>query len=121
MAEDEELLYVNGHVFDTDDLTYGERREIKRIARTEIWDEDVDGPWEDMTADDIMPAIILVLMRRDTPGYTLELAMQEKPEQVFRNPHPPTKPSSRKSSTTGTKASAGGGAKTTSAASGTTT
>jgi hypothetical protein len=88
MAEENELLHVNGHVFDTDDLSYAERRAIKVIARTEIWDEDVDGPFQDMNEDDLMPAIILVFMRREDPEYTLELAAALKPSEVF--PDPPT-------------------------------
>lgn len=93
MADDRELLHVDGHTFDTDDLTYEERRQIKIIARQEIWDEDVDGPFQDLNEDDLMPAVILVFMRRHDPKYTLGQASAQKPSEVF--PAPPTEPSSK--------------------------
>jgi hypothetical protein len=90
---DDGLLHIDGHTFDLDDLDYGERREIKRIARTEIYDEDVDGEFSDMNEDDLMPAIILVFMRRHDPNYTLQMARKAKPNEVFaENGGPPTQP-----------------------------
>lgn len=88
---DDGLLHIDGHTFDLDDLTYGERRQIKAIARTQIYDESVDGEFSDMNEDDLMPAIILVFMRRHDPAYTLEQAQQLRPDQVFaENGGPPT-------------------------------
>jgi hypothetical protein len=93
MAEDTELLHIAGHTFDLDDLTYGERREIKRVAKVEIYDELVDGKFEDMNEDDLMPAIILVCMLRHDPSYTLEMAQQVKPNDLRAvNGGPPTPP-----------------------------
>jgi len=92
MADDNELLHVDEHVFDTDDLTYEEHREIKRIARLEIWDEDIDGPFEDLSTNDLIPAIITVFMRRVEPGFTLEQARAYKPTEVFPEV-PPTRAS----------------------------
>jgi hypothetical protein len=97
-TDETELIYIDGHTFDLDDLTYAERRETKRIARTEIWDEGVDGPFEDLSSDDVMPAVILVLMRRHDPLYTLAQAMAQKPERIFEKPAPPTKRRAPKSS-----------------------
>jgi ADP-ribose pyrophosphatase YjhB (NUDIX family) len=120
MAEDNELLHIEGHTFDLDDLDYGERREIKRIARTEIYDEDVDGTFEDMNEDDLMPAIILVCMLRHDPSYTLEKAQKIKPRdlqaanggpptqpQVSDEPKPAAKPRSARSSTAKASATSG--------------
>ena len=68
MADTTEVLHVDGKTFDTDDLTYGERREIKRIVRLELWDEEVDGEWtdwDDAPTDDYMTAT-----REDVGGET---------------------------------------------------
>lgn len=95
MADESELLHVDGHTFDTDDLTYAERRQIKILARTEIWDEDVDGEFQNLNEDDLMPAIITVFMRRHIPSYTLADAAKHRPSDVFRengNGGPPTQP-----------------------------
>lgn len=91
-----ELIYVEEYSFDLEDLTYGERREIKRIAKTEIFDEAVDESWTDMNEDDIMPAIITVLMRRHDPKYTLQQALELRPEQITTPP--PTNGGSPRSS-----------------------
>lgn len=95
--EDPELLHVDGKTFDTDDLTYGERRDIRRLIKNELWDEDTDGPfdWEEVTADDIMAVTILVLMRRENPQFTLEDALACKPARVLAPPTPPKRSSSR--------------------------
>ena len=108
MADDNEVLHVDGRTFDTDDLTYGERREIRRLIKNELWDEDLDGPfeWGEVTADDIMAVTILVLMRRENPAYTLAEALACKPERVLSGP--PTEPSpSRSSARKKTSAAAG--------------
>jgi hypothetical protein len=98
MPDDPELLHIDGKTFDTDDLTYGERREIRRLIRNELWDEDADGvfDWDEVTPDDVVAVTILVLMRRDDPGYTLAQALACKPEQVMKAP--PTKASPKRSS-----------------------
>lgn len=95
---DPEILYVDGHTFDTDDLTYGERIAIRRLIKNEMWDQDADGPfnWDEVTADHIMAVTVLVLMRRTDPEYTLAQALACKPERVLAGP--PTKPSPKRSS-----------------------
>jgi hypothetical protein len=94
MADDDnEMLHIEGRTFDTDDLTYGERREIRRLIRNELWDDDLDGvfDWDEVTADDIMAVTILVLMRRENAAFTLEQALACKPTHVLS---PPTSPRS---------------------------
>jgi hypothetical protein len=117
MAEDSEFIHVNGHTFDVDDLTFEEHREIKTIARTEIWNEDVDGPFQDLNALDMTPAIVTVFMRRDDPSYQLAQALKLKPLDVWQEKVPPTeakspgakaagKPTARKSSQASSRANA---------------
>jgi hypothetical protein len=95
--KDEELLHVNGQTFDMDDLTYGERREIRRLIRNELWDESVDGEfdWDEVTPDDIVAVTVLVMMRREDPQFTLEQALACKPNEVTP---PPTKSTPKRSS-----------------------
>lgn len=70
-------ITVNGQTFDTEDLTYGEQRAIRRLIRNEIWDEAQDGPfdWDEVGEFEILPATITVLMRREDPDFTVEQAM----------------------------------------------
>ncbi len=105
-AGEGEVLHVEGQTFNTDDLTYGEQREIKRICRLEIWNEEIDGPFENLNTVDIMPAVITVFMRRDNPEYGLEQALKLKPEDVFPEDEgaPPTKPAAKRSSARRSKA-----------------
>lgn len=70
-------LTINGQEFDTEDLTYGEQRAIRRLIRNEVWNEDLDGPfdWDEVGEFEILPATICVLMRRENPQFTIEEAM----------------------------------------------
>ena len=91
--QDDGLLHINGKTCDTDDLTYAERREIKRIVKAELWDEELYGEWTDFTDvpnDDYMAATVLVFLRRDDPSATVDDALAFKPERVL-NGDPPTK------------------------------
>jgi hypothetical protein len=114
--ETDNLLYIHGDVFDAEDLTYGEKRDIRRIIRTEIWDEALDGPFDEaeISENEALPATILVFMRRLNPAATIDEAMAIKPREAYRNPSsngsspvdvPPT--SSPKSSRSRTSAKAG--------------
>lgn len=97
-----EVMHVNGQAFSSDDLTYGEEREVKRIIRLDLWDEDVDGEfpgWAQVPDSYYHVAAILVFMRRDKPDATLDDALACKRSQVFKDEDPPTKPA-RKSRAT---------------------
>jgi hypothetical protein len=89
LTEDtDNLLYIHGDVFDAEDLTYGEKREIRRIIRHEIWDEDMDGPYNEdrIGENEALPATILVFMRRSRPDATIDDAMAIKPREAYRAP-----------------------------------
>jgi hypothetical protein len=89
LTEDtDNLLYINGEVFDAEDLTYGEKRDIRRIIRRDIWDEELDGPFDEaeISENEALPATILVFMRRSNPDATIDEAMAVKPREAYRNP-----------------------------------
>lgn len=89
-----DLLHVDGLAFDPEDLSYGEKREVRRLIRTELWDEDLDGSfdWDAVGENEVLPATICVFMRRDRPEYTLVEALAHKPRDVYRDDDevPPT-------------------------------
>jgi hypothetical protein len=90
LTEDtDNLLYINGEIFDAEDLTYGEKREIRRIIKQDIWDEELDGPYDESKVgeNEALPATILVLMRRAHPEADIEDAMAIKPREAYRNPN----------------------------------
>jgi hypothetical protein len=82
---DDGLLHVGEHTFDPDDLTYAEQRAVKRVIRNDIWDEDVDGPfeWEEVTQLEIIPATTFVFLQRLNPEVTLKEALAYKPRDVL--------------------------------------
>lgn len=81
-------ITIDGQEFDTDELTYGEQRAARRLIRTEIWDEDLDGPfkWDEVAEFEILPATIAVLLLRDTPGYTAAEAREAIKAAMGRSP-----------------------------------
>lgn len=88
-----DLLHVDGLEFDPEDLTYGEKREVRRLIRTEAWDEAVDGEfdWDLVGENEVLPATIAVFMRRHNPEYTVADAMALKPRDVYAEGEaPPT-------------------------------
>lgn len=114
MAEAADTLLIDGHEFNTDDLTYEEMREVKRVIRNELWDEDLDGPfaWDRTSEFEWVPATILIVKRREDPDFTLTQALGYKPAVVLPEaPDPPTPPDqrSRKRSAPAKAASANSG------------
>jgi hypothetical protein len=108
---DDGMLHVGGETFDVEDLTYAEKRAVRRIVRTELWDETVDGEfdWDEVGENEVLPATIAVFMRRTNPDYTLADAMALKPREVYGDV-PPTsagKSSSRASARKKTSAATG--------------
>lgn len=83
-----DIIRVEGHEFDPEDLTFGEAKEVKRAIRTEFWDEAADGPfdWEEVGENEIIPATILVFMRRHDPHYTVAQALACKSRDVAPDP-----------------------------------
>ena len=106
MADDDvQLLHVNGETFDPDDLTYGEMREVRTIVRS-IWDTDEgDFDWEEVSANDVMLATVVVFVRRSQPEYSIDEAMNLKPRDVYKEDEPP--PTKRGSARKPTSAKAG--------------
>lgn len=89
-------LYAGDEVFDAEDLTYREKRDVRRLVRA-MWDPDIDGPfsWEEVAEDDAIPPTIAVFWHRDRPDVDLEDLLEEalnlKPRDVNRpEPDPPT-------------------------------
>ncbi len=89
----DELLHVDGQTFDPEDLTYGEKREVRRLVRCELWDDAMgDFDWEEVGENDVLPATIAVFMRRTDPDYTLEAALALKPRDVYAVVPPTSRP-----------------------------
>ena len=89
-----EVLHVKGKSLDPDDLTYKEKRNVRRLVR-KLWDEEVDGDfdWNMIADDDVIPPTIAVFWHRDRPDDSLDDLLEEaqtlKPSEVMP-PDPPT-------------------------------
>jgi hypothetical protein len=79
MAEVGDLL-INGTIYDPNTMTFRENREAERILRDEILEG--EEPAGGMTMNDRLPAVALVLMRRDRPETTLDEALDLRPAEV---------------------------------------
>ena len=81
MAEEGDLK-INGKTYDPEDMTFREQREMRRIVREElVQDPDVD--FEALTLSELIPAIAVVLVRRDNPAYTLDEALDLKMRDIY--------------------------------------
>ncbi len=74
-------LHIHGKVYDSNDMTFREERDVRKIVRDLAEDPDVD--FETLPLGDILPAIVLVLHRRDNPDYTLDEALELKQRDVL--------------------------------------
>jgi hypothetical protein len=84
-----DLIWLDGIEYDVEGMSYGEKREVRRVLKDEVYDEDIDGPtfnFRAMDETEILPATILVLLRRTNPEATIDEAMAYKPRDVYRNP-----------------------------------
>lgn len=81
MAEEGDLL-INGTVYDPNTMTFRETREAERILYEDILGGVVpdDRP---VTLNDRIPALALVLMRRDKPDADLDDVLDLKPSEVL--------------------------------------
>lgn len=75
-------LRIGGTVYDPNTMTFREQREAKRIIRDELFDGAMPDADELVTAD-TMPALALVLVRRDNPDYTLDEALDLVQHEVL--------------------------------------
>lgn len=67
-------LRINGTIYDPNTMTFREQREMRRIIREELFGGDpVDE--ESLALADMLPAMAVVLVRRDDPTYTLDKAL----------------------------------------------
>jgi len=112
MPEDDvEVLHVNGETFDPDDLTYGEKREVRKLIRTELWDDGLDGDfdWDDVGENEVLPATIAVFMARSggKASTHLSAALKLKPRDVYAQPEVPPTSSPRASARKKTSGDAG--------------
>lgn len=67
-------LRIAGKVYDANTMTFREQRAVKAIIRDELFDGEMPGD-DDLGIADTMPALALVLVRRDKPDYTLDEAL----------------------------------------------
>lgn len=92
-----DLLHVGDLSFDPEDLTFKEKREVRRMVRTEMWDPDLgEFDWAEVPDEEVIAATVAVWMRRENPAYTLDEALELKPSDVMRadDDLPPTLPAS---------------------------
>ena len=89
-------LRINGKVYDSNDLTFREERELRQIVRDHLIPPGVDE--DDLTLGDILPATIYILHRRDNPDFTLEEALDLKPRDVLFEGEVEARPTPRGSS-----------------------
>lgn len=73
-------LRINGKVYDSEDMTFREEREVRQIVREHLLPKDMTE--DDLTIGDILPAVVYVLHRRDNPDFTLDEALDLKPRDV---------------------------------------
>lgn len=92
--DDVQLLHVNGETFDPDDLTYGEKRAVRNLIRTDLWDDAWgEFDWEEVGENEVLPATIAVFLARasgQTPRSHLDEALRLKPRDVYADDVPPT-------------------------------
>lgn len=82
-------LYINGSPLDEDDLTFREKREMRRVILTDLMG-DPQGDITNAYTDDFLLAMLYIILKRDKPDMTLEDAMDLRLAD-FRKPAPPTK------------------------------
>jgi hypothetical protein len=89
-AEQVLTIAVDGERYTMDDLTFRERREVRRLARDLDGNPDVD--FDDVMIDDLIAAFVTVCKQRGTPAFTVEDALDMKPGELLAAAEdPPTK------------------------------
>lgn len=92
MADELLTIAVDGEKFTMDDLSFRERREVRRLTREIAEDPDIE--LEDALVDDLLVAFVTVCKQRTNPDFTTDDAMDLKPAdlEVDETPDPPTRP-----------------------------
>ncbi len=92
MAEENEAITVHGVTVTAEQLTFRERREVRRIAEEVAISDEAD-------EDDMLVAIVTVVARRSVPDFTVEQAMDMTPDDLVPAPAPPTKRAAKSKAT----------------------
>lgn len=75
-------LRVNGNLYDSNDMTFAEEREVRRVVREQlVGDPDVDFTKVDL--GDVIVATAYVMHRRDNPEFSLKDALNLKQSEVL--------------------------------------
>lgn len=69
-------ILIDGEKYTMDDLTFRERREVRRLTREVAEDPELD--LEDAILDELLVAFATVVKQRANPEYTLDEAMDLK-------------------------------------------
>ena len=81
MPDDEILaIAVDGERLTMDDLTFRERREVRRLARE--LDGNPDVHFDDLVLDDLIAAFVTVCKQRANPAFTIDDALDLKPTDL---------------------------------------
>lgn len=80
MANDVLTLAVDGDSYTMDDLTFRERKEVRRLARE--LDGSADAELDDIMVDDLIVAMVTVIKRRANTDYTTDEAMDIRPSDI---------------------------------------
>lgn len=89
MPEDVLMLAVDGDTYTMDDLTFRERKEVRRLARA--LDGNADIELDDVMVDDLLVAMVTVIKRRTSPEYTTDEAMDIRPADIVPREARPTR------------------------------
>lgn len=88
MPDDVLTLAIDGESHTMDDLTFRERKEVRRLSRE--LDGNAEAELDDIMVDDLIVAMVTVIKRRSNPEYTTDEAMDIKPADIV--PEDPTEP-----------------------------
>lgn len=86
MPDDVLTLAIDGQTYTMDDLTFRERKEVRRLARE--LDGSPDAELEDIMVDDLIVAMVTAIKRRGNPEYTTDEAMDIRPTDIVPESRP---------------------------------
>lgn len=93
MPEDVLTLAIEGEAYTMDDLTFRERKEVRRLARE--LDGNPSADLDDIMVDDLIVAMVTVIKRRAHPEYSTDEAMDIRPSDIVPGEEP-ARPTRRK-------------------------
>jgi hypothetical protein len=83
MPEDDPAgITIDGEKYTMDDLTFRERREVRKLTRVVAEDPDLD--LEDAVLDELLVAFATVVKQRTDPAYTLDDALDLKVADIVQ-------------------------------------